>query len=785
MTHRIDRILRAVCATPWAILPEKLDAICEFLTLRANGQRFTAAEVQARIGEGRRDAPAQPGGIAVLPLYGVISHRIHMVEDISGPGGTSTEKFGQQLDAALADPSVSAIVLDIDSPGGSVEGVEELAAKILGARGQKRITAVANSLAASAAYWIASAADELVVTPSGMLGSIGVFTVHTDVSEAAADAGLKFTLISAGKYKVEGNMYEPLSEEARAATQEMVDEYYGAFVRGVAKGRDVSVSDVRQGFGQGRVVPARKALALGMADRVATLEQVLAKLGASPSTARSARAIAPTERIAARTGGAFVPGDPDLERQLNDGLDALARERGVVQTSARPAAAGEAAAPYMVPILEPAPKAKEQAMSDNDTAAQNGAVPAESREQKLSRLADLHGMTARLSHWIINGATVESVQQEIQSHYAGRDRATAVSSQAPALSVGLPNEAKRLFTSLGDQLQSIANHYSGRGTDPRLLAAATGGSATVGGDGGFLIQKEYSTDLLKDGFDEGILARQCSSQEIGANADSLEVAYIEETSRATGSRWGGVQVYRVAEADTVTASKPKLGKWELRLEDMMGLAYMTERLLQDAGAMQGVFEEAFTTEFGFKLDDEIFRGNGVGQCLGVLNAPATVSQAKESGQLADTVVAENIVNMWSRVHPRSRARGSWYYNAELDPQLLTMQIGTGTSAQLVWMRPTGISEAPYGSIYGRPAIPLEYASAKGDVGDICFLDLTQYKLITKGGINQEESIHVRFVNNERAFRWVARVNGMPKLKSALTPYKGAATLSPFVTLAAR
>ena len=748
MTMRIDRILRAVCATPWAILPEKLDAICEFLTLRAAGTRFTAEEIQARIGEGRRGAPAQPGGVAVLPLYGVIAHRINMVEDVSGPGGTSTEKFGQQLDAALADPSITAIVLDIDSPGGSVEGVEELAAKILGARGQKPITAVANSLAASAAYWIGSAADELVVTPSGMLGSIGVFTVHTDISEAAAADGLKFTLISAGRYKVEGNMYEPLTEEARAATQDLVDEYYGAFVRGVAKGRGVSTADVRGGFGQGRVVPARQAVGLGMADRVATLEQVLAKLGG---------------RSSAR-------------------LQSSAHASPVLIT---PAPAGEAAAPYVVPTLEPAPKAKEQAMPDQDTAAQNGAVPVESRETQLSHLAELHGMQAKLPLWIRNGATVATVQQEIRDHYAARQAMTPVSTPAPGLQVGLPNEAKRPFASLGDQLQAIAGHYSGRGTDPRLLAAATGGSATVGGDGGFLIQKEYSTDLMKDGFDEGILARQCSSQEVGANADSLEVAYVEETSRATGSRWGGVQVYRAAEADTVTASKPKLGKWELRLEDMMGLAYMTERLLQDAGAMQGVFQEAFTTEFGFKLDDEIFRGNGVGQCLGVLNAPATVSQAKESGQLADTVVAENIINMWSRVHPRSRARGSWYYNAELDPQLLTMQIGTGTSAQLVWMRPTGISEAPYGSIYGRPAIPLEYASAKGDVGDICFLDLTQYKLITKGGINQEESIHVRFVNNERAFRWVARVNGMPKLKSALTPYKGAATLSSFVTLAAR
>lgn len=354
----------------------------------------------------------------------------------------------------------------------------------------------------------------------------------------------------------------------------------------------------------------------------------------------------------------------------------------------------------------------------------------------------------------------------------------------PGISVGADREADAPFASLGEQLQAIVTAGSTGVIDPRLLAGPTGASAAVGADGGFLIRKEFATELFKMAFETGQLSSRCSETPIGANSDGLEVVYIDETSRATGSRWGGVRVYRRAEAETVAASRPKLGKWELRLEDMMGLAWMTDRLSQDAGAMQAVFEEAFTEEFAFTLDDEIFRGNGVGQCLGVLNSPALVTQTKESGQAADTIVAANIMKIWTRVPARSRANGAWFINAEVEPQLQQMQVG-GSGGQLVYMPPGGLTQAPFGSLYGRPVIPIEQASAIGDVGDITFLDLEQYKLIRKGGVQQDESIHVRFIYGEKALRWIARVNGQPKVKSAITPYKGAATLSPFVTLEAR
>lgn len=310
---RYPRIYAAVFDSPWAIQLTKLEAIIELIEFKAAGGMYSADEIrvrtqfspeerdrlraeweQAQLGsdpgririlsenDARTSESGAPvrrvGTIAVLPIAGVIAHRISSVNQLSGPGGTSTEGLGQQFDAVIADPDVVAVVFDVDSPGGSVFGVQELADKIHAARGTKPIVAVSNALAASAGYWLASAADEVVVTPSGEVGSIGVYGLHQDVSRAADAAGYTHTFISAGRYKVEGNSFEPLGDEARAAMQGRVDDYYRAFTSAVARGRGVSAVDVRNGFGEGRVVGAQQAVKLGMADRVATLDETIARL---------------------------------------------------------------------------------------------------------------------------------------------------------------------------------------------------------------------------------------------------------------------------------------------------------------------------------------------------------------------------------------------------------------------------------------------------------------------------------------------------------------------------
>jgi signal peptide peptidase SppA len=283
---RYAHVLDFVQSQPWAILPEKLAIISFALAEHVARGGLSDAEIEARIeaAGGRRSAPrAQSGAIAVLPLFGTISHRAGMFSDSSG--GTSTEAFTQAFRQVMADPSITSVVIDIDSPGGTVAGVDELAAEILAARGKKPIVAVANALAASAAYYIAASADEVVVTASGEVGSIGVFTAHQDLSRALEQTGVTTTLISAGKYKTEANPFQPLGEEARAAIQARADEYYAMFTRSVARGRGVSVDAVRTGFGEGRVVGARQALTLGMVDRIGTLDDTIARLASGTWTA--------------------------------------------------------------------------------------------------------------------------------------------------------------------------------------------------------------------------------------------------------------------------------------------------------------------------------------------------------------------------------------------------------------------------------------------------------------------------------------------------------------------
>lgn len=260
-------------------------------------------------------ATARGTAVGVIRISGVIAEHARQVDDVSGPGGTSTERIAQALRQALADPNIDSIVFDVDSPGGNVFGVQALADEIFAARGRKRMVAVANSLMASAAYWIASAADEIVVKPGGQVGSIGVVALHEDISEAAAKVGVKYTFITAGKYKVEGNRLEPLGEEARSAIQRDVDAYYRDFVKAVARNRGVKVADVVNGFGQARTVKDADAVSEKMADRVDTLDATLNRMMRGGGKKSGPRAMVPgfsAEELGAPGDAPEPPTPPDV-----------------------------------------------------------------------------------------------------------------------------------------------------------------------------------------------------------------------------------------------------------------------------------------------------------------------------------------------------------------------------------------------------------------------------------------------------------------------------------------
>jgi HK97 family phage major capsid protein len=281
------------------------------------------------------------------------------------------------------------------------------------------------------------------------------------------------------------------------------------------------------------------------------------------------------------------------------------------------------------------------------------------------------------------------------------------------------------FKTLGEQLQAIAgagmigDHPGSR--DNRLvwnnLSAASGSAqASVPSDGGYLIQKDFTTELLSKVNDTSTLKMGVQDVfkgirmiPIGEGFDGLNAPTIDETSRATGSRWGGVQMYWGAENDTATAKKPKLRFMQMELIDLIGLAYASNRLLRDASAMQSIFMQAFTEETTFMLEDGFVNGNGAGQPLGILNSPALVSVSKETGQAAATLVKENIDKMWSRMWGRSRANAVWLINQDVEPQLAGLNQGVGVGGVPVYLPPGGLADAPFARLKGRPLFRLSTA----------------------------------------------------------------------------
>lgn len=254
----------------------------------------------------------------VIQIRGTISQHAEADSSMAAVGGTSTDEIMAAFDAMIADETISKIVLELDSPGGSTYGVTELANRIMDARGTKPIVAFANSLAGSAAYWIGAAADRFIATPGAQVGSIGVFAMHQDISGAAEQAGVKTTFISAGKYKVAGNEWEPLDTATRDRVQSRVDEIYRQFVGDVARGRGTTAEDVINNYGEGDVLTARKARAAGMVDGLMTFDEVVS---------RNFRSRPVSANAAEESAEAFWEEPTASAAVDNEGINRLARMR--------------------------------------------------------------------------------------------------------------------------------------------------------------------------------------------------------------------------------------------------------------------------------------------------------------------------------------------------------------------------------------------------------------------------------------------------------------------------
>jgi len=405
----------------------------------------------------------------------------------------------------------------------------------------------------------------------------------------------------------------------------------------------------------------------------------------------------------------------------------------------------------------------------------------EKRSLSAEEMAKLDGINA----------TIDAVEGRMDSYIRlnriPEEELRIFEPQKPEANQNERAEFPKPFRSIGEQFQSIYRYFTGRGEDPRLheVRSILGASESIPSDGGFLVQQDLAAELLKPMWETNEIPNRCRRIPVSGPSNSFAMVTVDESSRETGSRWGGVRVYRAAEGDSVTATKPKFGRIEIKLEKLMGTCYATDENLEDAAQLSAVIQQGFTEEMGFKLSDEIIRGTGAGQCLGILESGALVTIAKETGQAADTILTENILKMWKCRRGRELV---WLYNQELEDQLELMVVPIGMAGEMSRLFRPPEGNNPYGTIKGRSAIPVEVASGAGDVGDIILADLSQYLLCEKGGVRMAESIHVQFLTDQSVFRFTYRVNGQPMLKSKITPYKRTDTnfyMSPFVTLAAR
>ena len=298
---KYSHVLSAVLSSSWAMLPEQCDVLARVLVHRMSGgtpdaNLFDAFEAAT---DHDRRAWYTAGTVGVLPLTGTIFPKANIMTQMSG--ATSIERWISEFETMIADDSVQSVVLDIDSPGGSVWGIAEASERFNAAKNGKPIVAVSNYLCASAAYWIASQADEIVASPSSITGSIGVYAMHQSMQRAMVEAGVDLSIIVAGQYKAERSPALQLTEGARAELQTEVNEDYDDFIKAVAKGRGIRASRVKSDYGEGRAYTSRRALDRGMVDRIASLRDTIERLQGSGSAGRKPKRRSESETPEAAT----------------------------------------------------------------------------------------------------------------------------------------------------------------------------------------------------------------------------------------------------------------------------------------------------------------------------------------------------------------------------------------------------------------------------------------------------------------------------------------------------
>ncbi len=353
----------------------------------------------------------------------------------------------------------------------------------------------------------------------------------------------------------------------------------------------------------------------------------------------------------------------------------------------------------------------------------------------------------------------------------------------------------QIYKSLGDFTADVVLSHKQRKQTERLQkwqsaeeeiikkASPTGMGEAISSDGGYLVPPQFSMKIFERVYGNYML-QMTDMYPIGGN--SMTFLANAETSRVAGSRAGGVRGYWVDEAQQLTNSKPTFRKIQLNPHKIAVMVTVTEELLSDAVvALDQYLMKAASDELTFMIGDSLVNGSGVGQPQGILNSNALISVSKETGQAGTTIVSENILKMWKRLWVNSQANAVWFINQDVQDQLQTMSLAVGVGGQLTYMPPGGLASSPYATLMGRPVVPIEFCPTLGTVGDIILADMSQYITCVRGGVKTGISPHLRFDYDETVFKFTWRIDGQTWWNTALTPFKGSNTQSPFIALATR
>lgn len=357
--------------------------------------------------------------------------------------------------------------------------------------------------------------------------------------------------------------------------------------------------------------------------------------------------------------------------------------------------------------------------------------------------------------------------------------------------LAIEDDPNRGFRSIAEFVQRISDCGSDGACrkDESLMhiAAGTGLQQSVNDYGGVLVPPGFSKAIWDDVMRQSnSLLDMCSQMALDPGNDSITVPAIAESSRANGSRWGGIQAYWKGEQNQMTESRPKLREVTLKPHELYVFSYISDKLLRNAPtAASQLINRASTDEIAFKCGDAVINGTGSGMPLGIVGHAATVSVSKETGQAAATILRENVNKMYSRMHSRWLDGAVWLVNQECIPALEDQKFDVGTSGIPVYIPPGGQADAPYARLKGKPVIPIEYCAALGTAGDIIFCNLRAYATAIRGMTDSSYSMHLKFDYNQTAFRMIFEMDGQPMLNSPITAYKGNNTYSPVITLATR